>query len=732
MNRYALILVLFVVAGLPAWFVASAPGHGLPAAAGHTRPDVPDAVREAAEAGRYWRASRLMGDYLATLPDTTSSMLLYAARLEAGWGDWEAVGRLLEGRAWLDEEAQGAGWELLGRSRIAAGRPEAGVEALDRYAELHDLPDPERGLVELRRGLALAEAGAAADAQEAFDRAARFIPWFSDWSALLAAEAAAAAGDTAAVRERLAGAGDLAADRAWRLRMEAALEAGDSVAAREVALATARGSDGLRRATAWAELGRLRLLADDTARARSAFERALGARNTIAAVDAARALSELDPSPEEWRVIADVYAHHGNFARAARGYEAYLRSGAGTATEHEAVRLELGRARYESGQFQAAERTLLDLAEEADSPRVGAAALYLAGRAQYRQGRSDAGQRTLARLPERFPGQPSVTEGLYLLADLKHDDLEIADARRYYREAAEASPASYEAGLALMRLGGLALLEEDYDEAAAIFEEYRGMHPDGRRWAQSTYWAARAYDALGRDAEAAARLRELRESDPLSYYGVRAAELLDEPVLAIPMAEPPARDSAAGERVAAGMRRVDVLAGLDRRDDLVREVERLRSELESSPAAAYALAEALNDRGYTLSAIGMGWELHRLTGDWNERLLRIIYPFPFRDLVIPESQERGVDPHLVAGLIRRESAFNPTVTSGAGAVGLMQIMPQTGRALARAAGLDDYETGLLKQPEVNVHLGTRYFATMLDRFNGDLPLVLSAYNAGPT
>jgi soluble lytic murein transglycosylase len=100
--------------------------------------------------------------------------------------------------------------------------------------------------------------------------------------------------------------------------------------------------------------------------------------------------------------------------------------------------------------------------------------------------------------------------------------------------------------------------------------------------------------------------------------------------------------------------------------------------------------------------------------------------------VVPEAKERDLDPYLIAGLIRRESAFSPEVVSSAGAVGLMQIMPQTGRGLARGAGLRNYDPDLLKQPEINVHLGTRYFRSLLDRFDGDLPLVLSAYNAGPT
>ncbi len=731
MMRYALTLALFfAAAGIPSWYPRSGPGQ-IPEAAADS-PDVPEAVRRAAAQGRFWRASRLLEDHLETVADTTPPTVLLASRLSAGWGDWSTVSRLLEGRAWLDEVERGAGWELVGRSRIELGRLEAGSEALARYLRVRAPGDLDRGIAELRRGIALGRAGETGAALEAFDAAEIALPWFGDWAAFMAAQAAAAAGDTAEVRRRLADAGGAAGDRRWRIRLEAAREAGDRLAAREVALAAAGSlSSAGDRAEAWVELGRLRLQAGDTIRARQAFRRAMESRSAAAAVTAARTLTELGPTPEDWRAIGSIYRWHGNPSRAIEAFESYLASNDGGEAERARARLELGRARYDAGRFRDAERELLALAGDAVPAGTAAEALYWAARAQYRQGRSEDGQRTFVRLAERFPREDAVTRGLYLLADLKHDDLAIDEARLYYRRAADAVPAANEAGLSLMRLGGLAYLERDYGAAADIYEEYRRLHPDGRRAAQATYWAARSYAALGRDSLAAARLRELRRADPLSYYGVRAAARLGEQVLDLPMRAAPARDTVVESSVATGLRRVDVLAELDRRTDLVHEVERLRAHFSRRDGGDYALAEALNERGYTLTGIGMGWEIFRAEGEWNPRLLRIIYPFPFRRLVVPEARERRVDPYLVAGLIRRESAFSPVVVSSAGAIGLMQIMPQTGRGLARGAGLQGFRPELLKQPEINVHLGTRYFESLFGRFDGHLPLVLSAYNAGP-
>lgn len=731
MKRVVIVLTLLVAAvGLQARGVERAAGDDGPAES------VPEAVRLAADQGRYWRAARLLDDHLAEAGDTTPAMVVLAARLNAGWSAWETVRSLLEGRPWLDTVEEGEGWALLGRARIALGEPAAGAEALDRYLESAAPIGEARGRVQLRRGLALSSAEETAAALDALDEAAALLPWFADWAHYFAAEAVARAGDAAEVNRRLTRA--VSTGRHWRLRVGAALTAADTMAAREAALAATRQGSRTDRAEAWAELGRLRVAAGDSARGRDALLRAMESRGSLGAVDAARHLSALELGPEEWRAVAEVYRWHGNAARAVEGYETYLDAGIGTAAERARIRLELGRARFDAGRFRQAERTLLELAADPVPDRIAAEALYTAARAQYRQGRSADGRATFLRLAERYPGQEAVTRGLYLAADLKHDDLELDGpdgARVFYRRAADASPDLYEAGLALMRLAGLAYLEGDYADAAAVWEEYRKLHPEGRRIAQATYWAARSYQRLGRDSLAEARLQQVRRADPLSFYGMRAAEGLGQSILDLPMADSPARDPAAEARIEPGLRRVDLLAELDRRDALVEEVERLRRAAQGEggggQAMEYALAEALNERGYTLTGIGMGWTLWEEADAWNPRLLRLVYPFPFRTLVVPEAVDRGVDPYLVAALIRRESAFNPVVVSGAGAIGLMQIVPETGRQLARAAGLR-FDSELLYRPEVNIHLGTRFLARLLGRYDESLPVVLAAYNAGPT
>jgi soluble lytic murein transglycosylase len=114
---------------------------------------------------------------------------------------------------------------------------------------------------------------------------------------------------------------------------------------------------------------------------------------------------------------------------------------------------------------------------------------------------------------------------------------------------------------------------------------------------------------------------------------------------------------------------------------------------------------------------------------------RTLYPWPWQPLVRDAARARGLDPTLVAAVIRQESNFTPTAVSPAGAVGLMQLMPDVGRSLWNALGAQHgdvpWSPALLRQPDVNVALGTRHLATALAQYP-DLAYALAAYNAGGT
>lgn len=595
--------------------------------------------------------------------------------------------------------------------------------------------DPGKGLAEMRRGIGLSRAGDVAGALEAFDHAASLLPSLGDWSRALAAEAAAGAGDTASVRRLLAAMDpELVRERGWRAVVEARRNADDPAGALEAATAYARElPSAAARAEAWVQIAELRLALGDTSAARVAFRTVLEtAPQTRVAVDAARALGGLPGiGPEDRLLIGRTYLRHGNMDRGAAGVDAYLAAGLGSPAERAELRLEVGRRLFQARRYAQAERRLTALANEVPTRRIAADALLLAGRSQYRQNKITAGRKTFERVAAEYPNEPAAAEALFILADLEHDAGNLARAREYYRRAMADHPDIAQAGLAAMRLGGLAHIEGDFGEAVSIFERYRRQQTDPGRTQQAAYWAALSYLRMGDRARAEERLREVLQMDPITYYGMRAADLLGESVWRTALApEPPAaREPADLENVVF---RLGALRELGLDDAVAYEIDRARHAYAQDREALYRLAEAFHERGETFAAIRLGRELRRTEGRWNARLLRIVYPFPYRETILREARRRNLDPYLVAGLIRQESMFLPGAVSPAGAVGLMQIMPATGRQLGRQAGLGNITPARLKDPEINIKLGTMYLATMLERYGGNVTDALVAYNAGPT
>ena len=115
----------------------------------------------------------------------------------------------------------------------------------------------------------------------------------------------------------------------------------------------------------------------------------------------------------------------------------------------------------------------------------------------------------------------------------------------------------------------------------------------------------------------------------------------------------------------------------------------------------------------------------------NETVQKLyLYPYSYKESVAACSREYGVDSSLVAGVIRAESKFNADVRSNRGAIGLMQLMPETGRWISEQIDSGSFVSSSLYEPDVNVRYGTWYLANLLDEFNGNEVLALAAYNAG--
>lgn len=677
------------------------------------------------EAGRPWHGARLLRHRLEAGGDDEPGTRLLLARAEAGWANWGAVRSLLVDAPWLEDLEGGLGWILLARAREAAGEWEEAAEAYRQALELPASGESEN-VLRIRRVRSLAGAGRADAARAGLDSLRDVSESVFSWLTLEMAGMAAERGDPEEVRRLLDGipAGPVR-ERGWTFLPRARLVAGDSGAAAEAYRRAAGSREGAERARALVVAGELGLAVGDTAAARRDLEGALVAEPRPGPGAEAAALL-VDLPGVERPVLLRAARALAAAGRPERALEAYERAGVEAAPEE--TRLAVARLRSRGGFTTEVMATLETLSRSSD-PEVAAPALELLADAHRAGGREEDAEAVEEQIVERFPGRAAAVRALFFRADRRHDRGDLEGAAEGYRRTAAHAPSADLAGLSRMRLGQLHLTREDAESAEAVFRGYVEAFPEGERRDQASFWRAHALRLLGREAEADRLLEGIRERDFLSYYALLAGRILGEEFLPGLPAGPEPEGPPAWLR--EGLRELDLLTDAGLEAGAEARVEALRARALSSGEAILLLAEELTARGHGLTGIGLGWELRRRGQPWSLRLLRAVFPLPYREMIRREAAEWGVDSTLVVAVARQESGFDPDIRSSANAVGLIQVLPETGRQLAAEAGPVPFRPDLLELPEVNLHLGTAYLLQVGERFGGELTLILSAYNAGP-
>ena len=684
------------------------------------------------EAGRFWHAARMLREEGAAAGTPEDVLLL--ARAEAGWKNWSAVAELLDGAEWLSEESDAIGLYILGRAWEAQGQWEEAAESYGRYVDLGSLGTTRHHASIVRRTRSLWKSG---EREASFISLRQLEPHLGaqSWTALEIALGEARDGNASSVEDLLGMIEQpLAQLSSWRLLPDALFEAGDLIGATEAFRQAYQQLNGDRRATAAIELAELLLAGGDTATARGllleGLEEAPGAFRDRAAAE----LFDLGDTDRELTLeLARILDRAGDGRRALTGYDRVVALSANTIDGVSVpLPMRVERARL-MGTVQTRQEEAIQefraIRDVTTDDRIGGRNLELWAQLRRRQG-LDEHVRTLRRwLLEEHPNSSEAAEVAWSRASQADSRGELDSALRQYAVLSSNARTHARAGQARMRSGQIYLGRSDRVQAAGVFEGYLEDFPEGRRWQEASYWAGRMRMELGDTSAAEKHIRQIKTRDPVSYYAVIGAELLGE---LYTMNVSDADDPAIPPWLNRGLSDIDLFTEAGLEQAAVAEIDRLREVARTSKNDMLGLAEGLIARGRTIDGINLGWALRDEGHEWDSRLIRVAFPLPYLDLIRREAMEWGVDPIILAAIIRQESAFKADIVSRAGAIGLMQVMPPTGAQLARVHGPSDFQEAHLASPEVSLHLGAAYFVEMSARYDGVLPLILSAYNAGPT
>jgi soluble lytic murein transglycosylase len=472
-----------------------------------------------------------------------------------------------------------------------------------------------------------------------------------------------------------------------------------------------------------------------------------------ASPDADAAYAELKRLPSvpsstfaQIKTRADGLMSRHRYADAADEYRTLVNES--SADIRPSIQLDLSDALHRSARNGDAKRVLALLGSQGVSGEINAHRLYLLGQVDFATNDNEAFYHTVDDLRQAAPTSPWLEQALLSAANLHLVHHEYDQALDAFREAQRRFPNGPRASYTHWKAAWLTLRQGRNQEAEKAFEEQIALYATGAETPAALYWRARLAEEDNQPLMARAFYQKISDRYRNFYY----AELARQRMQHLPGA---ATDATSQYPL------LDHVPPLDNAGK-VKDSEPPSDELHVQKAQLLGngglVDFAVRELQAAAAADGGSWgpaetaQLYDETGHYDQAIEVMKHSAPnYFALDIPDlprkywealfpkaywsdlkrySAANGLDPYLVASLIRQESEFNPSAVSRANAVGLMQLLPKTGKLVARQVNLKRYNASQLYTPAVNMQLGTRYFKGMVDKFGGSFEYALAAYNAG--
>ena len=342
---------------------------------------------------------------------------------------------------------------------------------------------------------------------------------------------------------------------------------------------------------------------------------------------------------------------------------------------------------------------------------------------------------------KRYPNDAISPEVLWVIAWLSEEQGKFVEARDYYLRLIRTYPHYEFANEALFRIGLSHYREGNYTSARKQWELSQRRKGDDLWKSRLKYWLAKAWQQEANDSAYVANLDAISEKPFDSYYNMKAF-LVTKNSGQIQVFV----DSLLGNIHQAPLSYLPKYLQHFQRPLLVQEVfgeEYAQRELNQLARKlkqpGWELTFALGEMNEQLQNYGKAYRYYRKVyvenfskSDWREWvfLFKYLYPLYFNGKVNEYAQKWNITPASIWAVMKKESAFEPQITSYANAYGLMQIIPPTANRLSENLGVSFDDVRRLFEPDFNIFLGSYYLSELLKRYDGNLYYALAAYNAG--
>ena len=343
---------------------------------------------------------------------------------------------------------------------------------------------------------------------------------------------------------------------------------------------------------------------------------------------------------------------------------------------------------------------------------------------------------------EKYPQSRWTEEALMAAGNYYWVELDRPKATNYYQRVLDAFPAGKNAYNAEWRIAWVAYIQRQ-PYADEKMTNFLRKYPVTGGAVNALYWLGRNSERSGNPAHARAYYQKAIDRYPTTYFA-HAAEVR---LAKLPAGDPDPVDALAQIPAAPALRPFDepispaVTDRWNRAQALRTIAFDASAELElkaayaatASPRFLVEAAQAAFDQGHFASGMNYGRMAvpnfdARKFSDVPPNVWKVLFPFPYESVIRREAVRNDFDPMFAAGLIRQESTFQADAVSHANAIGLMQILPKTGRLLARQLKIR-YTRNTLYDPNYNIEIGMLYIAN-LTRSTGSPEYAAAAYNAG--